>query len=152
MKVLLDTNILLRAAEPSHPLHAIGVEAVEELKRRQMTLCVVPQVLFEYWAVATRLPADRGLGMTVQQADAELTRLRQLLLVLPDPPDLLDRWQRLAVAHDVKGKSAHDARLAACMEAHGLSDIVTFNLADFARYKGINAIDPRGLVRPAAAP
>lgn len=38
----------------------------------------------------------------------------------------------------------HDARLAATMLAHGLSHILTFNTADFARYApaGLVVVDP----------
>ena len=42
----------------------------------------------------------------------------------------------------VVGKSAHDARLVAAMEPHGLTHLLTFNLADFRRYSNIQLLDP----------
>ncbi len=39
--------------------------------------------------------------------------------------------------HDVKGKTAHDARPVAAMRRHGLSRLLTFNASHFARFDGI---------------
>ena len=43
------------------------------------------------------------------------------------------------------GKKAHDARLVAAMNLHGITHIVTFNSDDFARDAGITVIHPQGL-------
>jgi hypothetical protein len=40
------------------------------------------------------------------------------------------------------GKPAHDARLVAAMERHGLTHLLTFNLVDFQRYAGLELLDP----------
>jgi predicted nucleic acid-binding protein len=43
---------------------------------------------------------------------------------------------------EVRGAKVHDARLAAVMQAHGLTRILTFNAADFRRYSDITVLDP----------
>lgn len=53
MKVLLDTNVLLRMAVVSHPTHAEAVAAVYRIRQRGDQPAIVPQVLYEYWVVAT---------------------------------------------------------------------------------------------------
>jgi predicted nucleic acid-binding protein len=63
MNVLVDTNLLTRAAEPAHPMHEIAARAVAELSRRDERLYLVPQVLVELWVVATRPTGENGLGM-----------------------------------------------------------------------------------------
>jgi hypothetical protein len=63
----------------------------------------------------------------------------------------LPEWQRLVVQHDVKGRNAHDARLVAAMNVHGVGHILTFNITDFTRYPGIIVLDPRSYV-PSANP
>jgi predicted nucleic acid-binding protein len=68
--------------------------------------------------------------------------LRKVFAFIPDTPAVFDEWQRLVIQHDVKGKSAHDARLAAAMNVHRINQILTFNGTDFARYPGIAVIDP----------
>ena len=53
MPTLVDTNILLRSLHPEHPHYAIAQDAIATLRRRDM-LCIAPQNLIEFWAVATR--------------------------------------------------------------------------------------------------
>jgi hypothetical protein len=55
MNVLLDTNILTRLAQHAHPMHAAARDAVAALQRAGETLRLVPQNLYEFWVVATRL-------------------------------------------------------------------------------------------------
>ena len=45
-------------------------------------------------------------------------------------------------AHRVSGAQVHDARLAAVMTASGITRILTFNVRDFIRFAGIEAIHP----------
>ncbi len=71
-----------------------------------------------------------------------LNRIKSLFPLLPDLPAHFYEWERLVTTHKVSGKSAHDARLAAAMSVHGLTHILTFNTADFARYPGVTALDP----------
>ena len=50
----VDTNILLRSAEPSHPTHHIAVNAVQVLLNTGDRVCLIAQNLIEFWNVATR--------------------------------------------------------------------------------------------------
>jgi predicted nucleic acid-binding protein len=61
-------------------------------------------------------------------------------------------WRQLIVTHSVQGKQVHDARLAALMQAHGITHILTLNGSDFTRYPGITPIDPASLVPPPPPP
>ena len=63
MKVLLDTNVLLRLAVVSHPTHTDAVSAVHKIRHRGDDPVIVPQVLYEYWVVATKPTAQNGLGL-----------------------------------------------------------------------------------------
>ena len=65
---------------------------------------------------------------------------------LPEPSDIADVWQRIAVHYTVKGKQAHDARIAAFMIAHGVTRLITLNPADFARYSEITAVTPQEIL------
>jgi predicted nucleic acid-binding protein len=56
VKVLLDTNILLRLAVVSHPTHAEVVSAVHKIRQRGDQPAIVPQVLYEY--LGSRYPAN----------------------------------------------------------------------------------------------
>lgn len=146
MPFLLDTNILLRSAEPAHPMHAEAVDSVSRLLAAGERVCVLPQNISEFWNVFTR-PADRnGLGFSVAQADAEVTRIETLITVLLDVPGIYPQWRRMVVQHTVSGVQVHDARIAAAMIAHGIDSIVTFNDGDFRRYAGINVLTPADVI------
>jgi predicted nucleic acid-binding protein len=139
---LVDTNVLLRAAQPSHPAHAAATGAVRNLLARGERLCVLPQNLIEFWAVATRPAVSNGLGLEVGEAAAGLDGLKVIFELLPDTPAIYLEWETLVRAHQVKGKEAHDARIAAAMLAHGVTHILTFNGCDFKRFAGVKAVDP----------
>ncbi|HVX12481.1 MAG TPA: type II toxin-antitoxin system VapC family toxin [Pirellulales bacterium] len=150
MSILLDTNILTRSSEPLHPLHRIAVDAVGLLLQRSEEILLVPQNFYEFWVVATRATAQNGLGMSPSQAAAELIRFKIDFSVLDDVPAVFNVWNRLVLQYDIKGKNAHDARLVAAMLVHGVSRLLTFNKADFARYQSITAMSPHDIVSPPA--
>src|SRR3712207_3746285 len=79
MNVLIDTNILGRIVEVGHAQHRVASDAADALRRAGDTLCLVPQVLYEFWVVATRPIAANGLGFPPAQADAELAHVQALL-------------------------------------------------------------------------
>ena len=105
-------------------------------------LHIVPQNLIELWVVATRPLEQNGLGMTPASATAELKRLKRMFLLLPDTSAIYPAWEALVIKHQVSGKPAHDARLVAAMQVHGLTAILTFDKSGFSRYPGIQVIHP----------
>jgi predicted nucleic acid-binding protein len=143
MDVLLDTNILARAIEPAHPHHRPAHDAIAAIATRGDRLCLLPQVLYEYFVVCTRPQQEAGgMGMSNPDALAELRRVQALFHLLPDPPALYTTWLDLIERHAVMGKRAHDARLAAALIASSVPAILTFNSRDFRRYTGIVVLDP----------
>jgi predicted nucleic acid-binding protein len=152
MATLLDTNILLRQAEPGHAQHQSSVEATELLRQRREELVIVPQVLYEFWSVATRPIEQNGLGMTPAEAHSELAAIQRLFRLLRDERAIYLLWESLVLSLGVKGKKAHDAHLAAAMHRHSITQILTFNAADFSRYPQITAIAPDSLLGRSHSP
>jgi predicted nucleic acid-binding protein len=151
MNVLLDTNILSRMAQPGHIQHQTALDATTALRFQGDVLCLVPQVLYEFWVVAMRPAAVNGLGLPAAMVAAEPSRLKSIFPLLADTPAVFAEWERLVTTHFITGKSAHDARLVAAMTVHGLTRLLTFNTADFARYAAVTAVDP-AVVAPLAPP
>lgn len=84
MSFLLDTNILLRSIDTSHPMNADAVNAITVLRSRNEQIYIVPQNLIEFWNVCTR-PVERNrLGRNVTQAEVEINRLKMLFPLLLD--------------------------------------------------------------------
>lgn len=148
MNVLLDTNILGRMVEVGHPQHRPAADAVAALTARGDSPHLVPQVLYGFWVVATRPTTVNGLGLLPSQAAAEVAPLKALFPLLPDSPAVYPEWERLVRTYQVAGRSAHDTRLVAAMAVHGLTHVLSFNTADFARYAGITALDPAVVATP----
>lgn len=142
MSYLVDTNILLRSAQPSHPMHADATRAVSQLLAGGEILSVIPQNIIEYWAVATRPVSANGLGLSVDETAVEVAKLKGIFRILPDSAAIFSEWEGLVSKHGVKGKEVHDARLVAAMLSHGVTHLLTFNTDDFKRYTQITVINP----------
>jgi predicted nucleic acid-binding protein len=141
VSVLVDTNVLLRQFEPGHAHHRVAVDSVTRLLLIGESVHVTAQNIAEFWAAATRSPAQNGLGLAVAVVAAALDQIERVLALLPDHPAIYDHWKRLVTTHGVIGNQVYDARLVAAMRVHGVGRILTFNAADFARY-GIDVLHP----------
>lgn len=93
-------------------------------------------------AVATRPVENNGLGMPPTYTEKEIASIQRLLRLCPDEPAMFSIWKGLVSSLQVRGKQAHDARLAAAMEQHALTHLHTLNTADFSRYEFMTAISP----------
>jgi predicted nucleic acid-binding protein len=140
--VLLDTSTLLRTLQPLHPQRETARVAIIALTSRGHELHIVPQNLMELWVVATRPTSQNGLGLSIKEATSELMRLKSMFPLLPDTPAIYPVWESLVIQHQVSGKPAHDARLVAAMQVHGLTTILTFDKTGFSRYAGIEVVHP----------
>jgi len=151
MRILLDSNILLRSVEPRHVQHQGSTEAVDKLRRLGHDLTIVPQVLYEFWSVATRPIENNGLGMTTKDAQDEVRAMKRLFRLMLDERGVYAEWEQLVGSFDVKGKKAHDARLVAAMLRHGIAYVLTFNTSDFSRYTAVSAVLPTDVVSGAGS-
>ncbi len=77
MRVLVDTNIPLRSAQPSHLLC--------------LRLLFCSQNIAEFWNVATRPIKMNGLGFS-KKAIEEIAGIESLLTLLPDIPAIYPAW------------------------------------------------------------
>ena len=142
MRILLDSNILIRWLESSGPFQPLVDHAVDSLIRTGALPCYASQNLGEFWNVLTR-PLDRnGFGLAPAEADRRARIIEDQIPMLPDDPAVHLVWRKLLVAHAISGVQVHDARIAAAMHVHGVKRILTFNTKDFARFEDIEAIHP----------
>jgi hypothetical protein len=105
---------------PLDPRCGTARAAIQKWLGRGERLIVVPQNLYEFWAVATRAPGapptgGNGLGMTPSQAAQWLRFIQRRFVFLPDHNQLSRLWLALVEAHGVTGFRAHDVRLVAAM-------------------------------------
>ncbi len=148
--VLVDTNALLRAANAGSAEHAVCKGAIGSLLRSGHTVWLIPQVLVEFWVVATRPPGVNGLGWTTAETSLQLSLLQQQFPLLSEDARTLAHLLHLVRIHDIKGKRTYDARIAAVMAAHGLRHLLTFNGGDFAVFPHVKVHHPKDVASGAA--
>jgi predicted nucleic acid-binding protein len=142
---LVDTNILLRITRRSDPQHKVVDTALARLAGQGAILHYTHQNIAELWNAMTR-PIDRnGLGLTVAEAEREVQTVESGMSFLPDSEAVYREWRRIVVEYGVSGVQVHDARLAATMYVHAVDHILTLNVADFSRFKGLTAVHPHSI-------
>ena len=146
MRVLVDTNILLRSVQPNHPLSAQATGAVSKLLRHDDAVFFCSQNLAEFWNVATRPAGQNGLGLSQEEALHDVASIERLLTLLPDVPAIYGAWKEIVRDHKVQGVKVYDARIVAVMNVYGVGNILTFNSADFKRYGSIPALQPSSVL------
>lgn len=146
MRVLVDTNILLRSAQPNHPLCAQATRSVSKLIRQKDAVFFCSQTIAEFWNVATRSTDQNGLGLSHAEVLQEVGSIEKLLTVLPDIPAIYTAWKGIVGNHRVQGVKVYDARLVATMNVYAVEAVLTFNTDDFKRYNRITALHPSSVV------
>jgi len=146
MILLVDTNVLVRLEDSLDPRHAEAFGAVEWLKRSGHDCHIVPQVLYEFWVVATRPVERNGLGLDPGNAEDAIREWMSFFRLRLDERGVFRKWINLVSMNQVRGKTAHDARLVAAMDRHGLTNLLTFNPADFARFSLIHVYTPADIL------
>jgi predicted nucleic acid-binding protein len=126
MRVLVDTNVLLRSAQPRHPLSSQATHAVSKLLRQRDALFFCSQNIAEFWNVATRPVDKNGLGLSHDEVLQEVSSIEDLLGLLPDIPPVYSAWKVIVRDHRVQGVKVYDARLVAVMSVYAVESILTF--------------------------
>jgi len=106
MRVLIDTNVLLRAVQRSHPASLVAVAALKNTRWRADEPCLTPQNIIEFWNVCTRPVDANGLGLTASAADFHVTGFEHIFTILPDSMQIFREWRMIVIQHNVTGVSA----------------------------------------------
>jgi len=140
-RYLVDTNVLLRGAVRTAARNPAATHAIAILLAQGDELLLAPQVLTEFWSVATRPVDVNGFGWSVDVVRTEIDKLLDQFPLMPETPAVFDEWLHLVTKHRVIGKQVYDARLAAFVRTHQIARLLTFNTSDFGSY-GITVVSP----------
>ena len=132
-RVALDTSVVVAALLAIHEHHEAARRVVEDaLAVPEGAVLPVP-VLFESYAVLTRLPPPWRLRAEIaERLLRESFAEGATLFGLPEGPGPWSLVGALARGGLVGG-IVHDAHVAACARAAGASALATFNRRDFER-------------------
>ena len=140
---LVDTNVLIYAADEMSPLHHEASILRDKGTRGEVPLCVTPQVLAEYFAIITD-PKRVKQARTQLEAVMEIKKYfdtRQIAKILPNEITF-PKFLELLAKYPVKGQEIFDLQLVATMLSNGISRIYTYNKNDFTKYQEIEVLSP----------
>ncbi len=143
---LLDTNILLRAADTSSSTHSLAVEAITSIIETENECIIIPQTLTEFWVVATRPIDVNGLGWTIQQTRNHVDDLLENFRLLEDNYQIFQLWLELVTDYNIKGKRSHDLKILALMKFYDIKFLITFNPTDFIPLPQITILRPQDFI------
>ena len=140
---LVDTNVLIESLIEGDVHHKAAAALLERAQSGEVELCLVPQVLAEFYSVVTN-PNREEMALTPDQALDAIDTFLQMpgMTELPAPPDMLSRFLELARQHKVRRGDIYDIVLAAAMLGNGVHRIYTFNRRDFERLTELEVLDP----------
>lgn len=140
---LLDTNVLVYAADEASPLYERSKSLRDKGLLSQIQLCVCPQVLMEFFAIITdprRVENPREPKEAIEEIEKYLLS-KNIFKIYPKEDTLL-RTIRLLKKYNLKRQRVFDAQLVATMLSNGLTRIYTFNQEDFFKFEEIEVLTP----------
>lgn len=141
---LVDTNILVYAADSTAEFHEPCRQLRERGFRGELPLAISPQVLTEFFAVVTnpRRVADPRSPEEARLEIEKYANAARIRIVYPGN-DIMDRALDLLQQHpQVRGPEVFDLFLVATMLSSGVTRIYTYNQQHFSRFQGIEVLTP----------
>ena len=129
----VNTNILVYATARSAPFRDRSRAALSRLAASEPP-AVSRQILREYIAVMTRQQIW-GKALTLAEATADADAFVRRFRVLEDGPPVWDQLMELSRRYSFGGRQVHDANIVATMLENGIRRLLTFNGADFRRFR-----------------
>lgn len=140
---LLDTNVLVYAADEASPFHQRSRSLRDRGLSGQISLCVCPQVLIEFFAIVTnprRVENPRESEEAIEEIEKYL--LSKNIVKIYPKEDTLQRTIDLLKKYNLKRQKVFDAQLMATMLSNSVKQIYTFNQEDFSKFDEIEVLMP----------
>jgi predicted nucleic acid-binding protein len=145
--ILLDTNVPARTMQSTSPHHQPALDALAFLRtQRHERMVIFPQVVMEFYAIATRLVPSNGLGLSPGEAIARIAWIKSQYDLFDETADIFSCWERLVAKYKPRNRQVFDLRHVAAVLANNISHILTFNDQDFIQYSEIQVLNPFDLL------
>jgi len=140
--ILFDANVLVHAHAAQSPFHAVARRLCEQAADGTLGACLNPQVLCEFFAVATNERLFRP-AMTPKQAGQQIAVYWRsgFQKILPKE-QTIRRVADLLQRHRITQQRVYDTFLVATMLDNDVRAIYTQNVKDFEIYHEIEAVNP----------
>ena len=138
---LVDTNILVYRADQDSAFHLPSVDLIDRGLRGDISLCLAPQNLTEFYAVITNpkrvanpiAPVDARVEIEGYLQSQNIHKIYQTV-------DLMPRLLELINKYPPKRQQIFDLQLVATMLVNDVTRIYTFNAKHFQLYQEIEVI------------
>lgn len=140
---VVDTNVLIYAADPDSELHRPCRRALESWRQQASPWYLTWPICYEFLRVCTHPRVFRkpwALAAGWQFLQTVLTAPSTGLL-LPTPRHAAIFAEVAAELPHLRGNILHDVHTAVLMREHGIRDLYTRD-ADFSRFPFLRVIDP----------
>lgn len=141
LRVLVDSNVLVYAIDRDSPNHAASRALLERGLSREIDLCTTVQNILEFVTISTN-PRRVKTAISMAQAWAEVTHLRQCCRLVHPPVDLLERIQAMVPTVLPRHVELYDLAIAVTGLANDIDTICTYDTAVFARVPGLSVLAP----------
>ena len=140
--ILFDANLLVHAHAAQSPFHAVARRLCEQAADGTLDACLSPQVLCEFFAVATNERLFRP-AMTPKQAGQQITTYWRsgFRKILPKE-HTIQRLAALLEHRRITQQRVYDTFLVATMLDNDVRAIYTQNVKDFEIYHEIQVVNP----------
>ena len=140
---LVDTNILVYRADQDSAFHLPSINLINRGLRGDISLCLAPQNLTEFYAVMTN-PKRVTNPITPVAARVEIERYLQSQNIrkIYQTADLMPKLLELINKYPPTRQQIFDLQLIATMLVNDITRIYTFNAKHFQPYQEIEVIVP----------
>ena len=140
---VVDTNVLVYAADQDSPLHGRCREALETWRRQSGAWYLTWNILYEFMRVTShpRVMRNPWSGKDAWRFVAALLESPGLDVLVPTERHAAVAAQVFAEVPQLGGNLVHDAHTAILMREHGIRRIVTRD-TDLHRFPFLEILDP----------
>jgi len=140
---LVDTNVLIYAADETSPFHQAAKELRDKGVKGDIALCICPQLLSEFYAVITD-PRRTAQPRSSQEASSEIEKylLHENLLKIYPVAGVIEKLLELLKRYNIKKQDIFDTHLVATMLINEVTRIYTYNEDDFLKFTEIEVLRP----------
>ena len=141
--VLIDTNILVYAANTASSLHERAKHLREKAKSGELMAYVSLQNLYEFYAIITDFRrVENPLSPEVAQEEVIKYLEAEFIGKIQMTEATLRRALKLSAKYKIMGQNFYDLLLVSTMIEQNVKTIYTVNVQDFQFIKEITTINP----------
>ena len=140
---LLDTNVVVYAADTSSPFHQNSKNIRDNALLGNLEICICPQVLMEFFAILTdskRVKNPRAPEEVIAEMEKYLSS-KNISMIYPKR-DTLPKTIELLGKYNLKRQIVFDAQLVATMLSNNVTRIYTYNQDDFLKFEEVEVLTP----------